>query len=391
MRRGFPPPRRWFSERRYGLRRMSEAEARQAWSQFQRANPFVAFAQAMGRDPSEELPGLVELASHVFGWSRKSPAEVAVYEREVSARLDRYMSDIGLERRASFEVAAKREEQSVEDFLRGAAQARDVLLKHHTERPTEEEAWFVEETALGPSLRKALLAATTDATDPDPTATSTATEATATEKEPFLQGLLRRATKDVATVRLSRASFALLASDLEYPAAAKTTNVWSLIDVLLNRPSFSFDAVVEDAGALCVYERDSGTFYSCLDMNKDPDLLRDAQTRGLPSALRRRNLVFPLPKDLADPAATLRGFLLADATFAFKNDNSTTETWTFARQTDHRPDARWIHDWRIVDVDNLVAQNDWRRLSTVLSGFGESEEKKKKNTTTTATTTTSTT
>ena len=332
--------RRLTTERKYPYLRQSEVEARQAWGHFMTMNPFVYFGQTMGREPSEELPGFTELLSHVLGLTDKSPSEVANYERDISAKLDQYIADLGFERRSAFDIIAKGEEQSVDDFLRGAAYARETVGKW---RNKEELEHFVPEKAMGPKLLEAL---------------NSSQEITVAK----------------ATPTLSRTMFVLMANvtAAECPPLSQRGAGWwfsMFLDFLMPRTAWRFDKApaveTEDDNAVALYEVSRGTFFAHVRLSP-PDLLEDTKRSDLRTALSRRNLAFPLPTDLKEPAKKFSGFLVADATFT---SDDATSTWTFARQTDHRPDARWSHDWFLVDVDAIVSQHDWRKTPDLLKGL----------------------
>ena len=98
-----------------------------AWSFLQRANPFVVWGESVGREPSDGLPDLFELVATVLGVSGKSAGEVSDYARDAHSAFERYVDDLGFERRSVMEIVAKDEAQSLEDFTEGALGAREAV------------------------------------------------------------------------------------------------------------------------------------------------------------------------------------------------------------------------------------------------------------------------
>jgi len=274
------------------------------------------------------------------------------------------MSDLGFERQTAFDITVKNEDQTIDDFLKGASKARETAMAYFLEKKeegkktakageaskkvssskeeeetTKEEkvsSWFDAEKALGPSLNEMLLSAS-----------------------------IKMSRPTLAPV-LSRAIFVLFADVAlkECPSRAPKSLWKSLYDFFYNQ-RWDFETVQMDNKSLSVYEKKSGLFFGNLRFSLDDgSVLEDVNVQ---SALNKLQIQFPLPADLADADSKIQGFLLADATFAYEDDGTPT-TYTFARRADHKADARWKHHWRLVDVDNIVAQNDWRRFDKMLLG-----------------------
>ena len=108
--------------------------------------------------------------------------------------------------------------------------------------------------------------------------------------------------------------------------------------------------------------------------------------------MAKHQLTWPLPSDALNAphpeklaAGNMRGFILADVVFqpttaatpaadAAADDADAPAAaapeptrWSFAREIDRRTAARWDHDWKLVDVDGLVAGEDWRNLPLILT------------------------
>jgi len=362
---------------------MTAAEAGFAWKKLNTMSPFAFFGQSVGREPSDELPSFFEMLAHLLGLTDKSPAEVAAYEKAQSAKFDRYFADLGFERRsaAAMDFGPRPEEQSLPDFLAGATQARAVVSGWLSSGEEESDV-----TAKAAAAADGGAAAVTAVTAEEASSAASGETTAAASPPPALKEWFkaeealspslfeilkdeRLPTATATDVKLTRAMFVLVATVEDKDLATRRqedllSGVFKLIaDLALSRPLYAYESARDDDGSLSAYERNHGVFFA----NVTAPFLQD--DTDLVQAFRRRGNAFPLPSDLASDKSQqkFKAFLVADATFALPERESTT--FTFARHVDVRPDLRWAHDWRLVDVDHRLSQNDWRNLKALFAGM----------------------
>mmetsp|Transcript_17163 Transcript_17163/g.22290 ORF Transcript_17163/g.22290 Transcript_17163/m.22290 type:complete len:376 (-) Transcript_17163:1781-2908(-) len=353
--------------RRFRLRPMSERSVQAAWSQFMTANPYAFTAQTLGREAN--LPALGDMLMHVLGLSGKSEAELVSYSREMNERLDKYMDDMGLIRSSAFDLTAKEEEQSIENFLDGVCLARERIIeffldlkepKKDKKNEEEEEDIFNAQAAIGKRLYHLL--------------------ENADDNTAIKDSMQNLDTAKTFGPRLSRVTFFMHIDNLALDECPykQSTNLLSVIVNGILRPSWLYLCAPIGSSRLGAYETAQGIIN--LSLKLAPDLSHLLQCRhdsDLVSRLSQNKKSWPLVEDLnPDPSHVppkLCGFILADATFgpdstrgltASTNSNSNAKpvTLTFARQVDHRSAARWSYDWRLVDLDGALLKDDWRRF-----------------------------
>lgn len=324
------------------LATQSASVVRGAWSQVMRGNPFAFLGTSFGIEPTARLPGPSQLISLLVLASRSSSAEFADMTREFNEECDRVFDDVGYERK-SFAVTAKPEEQTLEDFTEGAKVAFDRVTSYWRKG----EKLDVEE-ALGKELRN----------------------------------LQVRVQGDATKAEVKRVTFAVKAQGVG-------------LDDLQPRPRTWFWDVLDSwrcstrRNEVAMYEA-NGVFAATFDLDRDvADLVADlARERNIDHAqalgvlFRERHVTWPTnPLVFEKNDRTYVGFLLVDVDFEVVETTSETtqddatltvhvvrkSTWTFARRVDPRPAARWDYDWRVVDVDASVTQNDWRNLARLFA------------------------
>lgn len=309
------------------------------WSFLQRASPFVVWGETVGREAADGLPDVGELLATVAGFSGKSAGEVADYTREAHASFERYVDDLGFERRSMFEIAAKDEAQSLEDFAEGAAAARAWLAP---KLALEEVDAADLEAACGEALLEAIRGgAFADATAPS---------------DAPAPPLIARVAFGVRCVGLRNADL-----------VPRSDGLLAAFDRLLQRWTYGTEFVRDDGSAILCREA-SGLFVADLRLaDCARDALNEAREGGAAPDVAVKawlgDTTLPVPGDAHGRAAgddhasakTMRGWLFADVVFR-------DATYTFAREVDRRADARWDLDWRVVDVDGAAHDHDHGKL-----------------------------
>ena len=338
-------------------RPMDRETLHSAWSFLQRANPFVVWGETVGREPSDGLPDFGELLRTVAGVSGKSSAEVSQYAQDAHASFERYVDDLGFERRSVMEIVAKEEAQTLDDFTTGAVAAKAYVLprlgksKAADARPDDDDDDL--EAVLGAALIEAARAgAFADAAAPG---AGTGDDADADAD---------------AQVVVARVAFGVRGSGVRLAdLAPRSSGLMAWFERAVQRWRYEpcapeGDQRGGDASAVLLRES-TGLFVAAFDLA--PDVVEaldgEAPKDAIDGFLRQTNLAWPVPNDALvrlpgdkDAAAlSMRGWVFVDVLFP-------DATLTFAREVDRRADARWDMDWKVVDVDGKVAAHDHGRL-----------------------------
>lgn len=316
--------------------RQSQNQIESKWAQLMRANPFAVFGKLIGIEPTDKLPTATECIMAILG----DRSQLVNFYKDLKERVERYCDDNGLVRTdSSWSYAAREQEQTMESFLEGAAEARKVVTKWA--RGGEEGVeWFDPSSCLNPLLSK-------DDVD--------------TSGECGKEGTVTRLTFFVAAKPLALKDF----------VHRNRTFAGQFVEAMMPyHPPFK--TVMEHDVVHVVDER--GFFNARFEL--DPNLFAKVRDRG-PTAfdnlMARKGLTWPLdPQDFLQGddqgKKSYRGYVVVDVEFALPESNGST-LWTFARQCDHRRDARWSHDWKIVDIDGKLSKGgNWDyNLNDILS------------------------
>ena len=340
-----------------------------AWSFLQRANPFVVWGESVGREPSDGLPDLFELVATVLGVSGKSAGEVSDYARDAHSAFERYVDDLGFERRSVMEIVAKDEAQSLEDFTEGALGAREAV-RGRLARPGDfDDLPLLFGDALAAAARDGAFAppGDDDAAPPgDGAATPPGDDAAAAPGGDAAADEGGDAGDAGPRALVARVAFAVRGTGLRVAdLAPRSGGLMARFERAVQRWHYEPCAPPDGDGDGVLLRESSGLFVGAFHFA--PDVL-EALDGGPPAAaigdyLAARDLTWPVPNDaqqrLADDAEaaarSMRGWIFVDVVFP-------DATMTFAREVDRRADARWDADWLVVDVDGAVAGHDHGKL-----------------------------
>lgn len=296
------------------LAKQSASVIRSAWSQVMRGNPFAFLGTSFGIEPTDRLPGPVQILSLLL--ESKSIADL-------TREWDRVFDDVGYERKTFF-VEAKPEEQSLEDFTEGAKMAFDRVV-----------AGDVSPEALGEELRELKVEVKGDAT----------------------------------RAEVKRVTFAVKADVALEDLQPRPRPWWDVLDSWRCDYSDRVDMYNGVFSATFQLNRDVAELIEDVAKARNID-----PAKAIGVLFREREVTWPSdPLKIQDYV----GFVLVDVDFDVmeppQDEGPLTvhvfrkSKWTFARRVDPRPAARWDYDWRVVDVDEVVTKGDWRNLSRLFA------------------------